>query len=63
MSDKPFVELPADALQIEAGILFFLDEFSIPARVEFMNFIRDGAQVGGLRDLPGPHSPPGRRPA
>jgi WD40 repeat protein len=38
--DKPLVKDAADALQIEAGILFFLDEFSIPASVEFMEFIR-----------------------
>jgi hypothetical protein len=41
MADKPFVKLLADALQIEAGILFFLDEFSIPASVEFMGYIRE----------------------
>jgi WD40 repeat protein len=41
MADKPVVKLVADALQIEAGILFFLDEFSIPASVEFMEFIRE----------------------
>lgn len=39
--DKPLVKDVADALQMGAGILFFLDEFSIPASVEFMQFIRD----------------------
>jgi WD40 repeat protein len=39
--DKPLVKDVADALQVEAGILFFLDEFSIPASVEFMEFIRE----------------------
>ncbi len=38
--DKPLVKDVADALQIEAGILFFLDEFSIPPSVEFLEFIR-----------------------
>lgn len=38
--DKPLVKDVADALQLEAGILFFLDEFSIPPSVEFLEFIR-----------------------
>jgi hypothetical protein len=37
--EKPFVKMVADALQIEAGVLFFLDEFAIPASVEFMEFM------------------------
>lgn len=39
-ADKPLVKDVADALQIEAGILFFLDEFSIPPSVELLEFIR-----------------------
>jgi len=50
--DKPLVKLIADALQIEAGILFFLDEYSIPASVEFFEFIeaemRQSATCGRL---------------
>lgn len=37
--DKPLVKDVADALQIEAGVLFFLDEYSIPASVEFLQYI------------------------
>ena len=38
--DKAMVKDIAETLQIEAGILFFLDEYSIPASVEFMDFIK-----------------------
>jgi hypothetical protein len=38
--DKTLVKDVADTLQLEAGILFFLDEFSIPPSVEFLEFIR-----------------------
>lgn len=37
--DKLSVRDIADALQIDAGVLFFLDEYTIPASVEFLQFI------------------------
>jgi hypothetical protein len=39
--EKPIVKDIADALQLESGVLFFLDEYSIPASVEFLAFIQD----------------------
>ena len=39
--EKFVVKDIADALKVEAGILFFLDEYSIPASVEFLAFIHD----------------------
>lgn len=39
--EKPLVKDIADALQVEAGLLFFLDEYSIPASVEFLEYIRN----------------------
>lgn len=37
--DRPVVKDVADALQLEAGVLFFLDEYAIPASVEFLRYI------------------------
>ncbi|MGR9270741.1 TIR domain-containing protein (plasmid) [Rhizobium leguminosarum] len=39
-NDKPWVKDIADALQLEAGLLFFLDEYSIPGSAEFLEFIK-----------------------
>ena len=37
--DKPVVKDIADAMQFDASVLFFLDEYAIPASVEFFRFI------------------------